>query len=70
MAELGGRGWYSFCEFLPSVPWRGPPRGSAKRKDGGPPRGIVDQGGPRKQPFYTRWSRENVYSLNERSKAA
>eukprot|EP00966_Prymnesium_polylepis_P059478 1378634-Prymnesium_polylepis.1 len=22
MAELGGRGWYAFCEFLPSVPYR------------------------------------------------
>ena len=51
MAELGGRGWYAFCEFLPTVPYRAPPRGSTPRKDGGPPRGIVDQGGPHISPF-------------------
>ena len=43
---LGGKGWYSWQKLIPFAPWRAAPRGAVPRADGGPPRGIVDQGAP------------------------
>ena len=46
-AILAERGWYpSNGVSIPYLLWRCAPRGAVARKDGGPPRGIVDQGGP------------------------
>lgn len=70
IGELAQRGWYTLGDHIPTFPFRCPGRGTVPRKDGVPRRGIVDQGGPRKQPLLTRFGREPVHSLNERSKAA
>ena len=69
LAALSKRGWYGVFEHIPMIPFRAAPRGSVPRADGGPPRGIVDQGAPRK-PFYTRFGKEAVTPLNEAAVAA
>ena len=57
------RGWNEFTSFIPFAPWRCAPRGAVARKDNGPPRGIIDQGAPRKELF-TKYSKEPIAPLN------
>jgi hypothetical protein len=61
--DLVGRGWYSTHEFIPFVPWRCAPRGAVERPGGGVPRGIVDNGGPRRE-LRTQPSGHPVESVN------
>ena len=64
--EQQRRGWYTMNDFIPFAPWRAAPRGAVPRKDGGPPRGIVDEGQPRKELSTER--SEPVVPLNEACK--
>ena len=59
------RGWYStHAAFIPFIPWRCAPRGAVPRPGGGAPRGIVDNGAPRRE--LRTWPRgERVVSVNE-----
>ena len=66
--ELRRLGWLDRSEFIPFVPWRCAPRGTVVKKDGGLPRGIVDQGAPR-VPLSCSLTDEPVQSLNEASRA-
>lgn len=70
ITSLAKRGWYGIFDWIPMIPFRAAPRGSVPRADGGPPRGIVDQNGPRKAGFVTRFSKEPVPALNPAAKAA
>jgi hypothetical protein len=78
MATLKARGWYSSSATpadargqpraarLLTSPARICPRGSVPRKDGGPPRGVAEQGHPRKEER-TRDKGRLVDSLNNSS---
>lgn len=63
------RAWYGVFEWLPCIPFRCAPRGSTPRSDGGPPRGIVDEGAPRK-PMTTKRSKQPVEAMNDAARAA
>ena len=65
--ELRQLGWLNRSEFIPFIPWRCAPRGTVVKKDGGLPRGIVDQGAPR-VPLTCSLTGEPVQSLNEASR--
>ena len=64
---LADRGWYStHVAFIPFVPWRCAPRGAVPRPGGGVPRGIVDNGAPRRELL--TWPRgDPVESVNHGS---
>ena len=64
-AELERRGWYERSNFIPFAPWRAAPRGAVPRADGGPPRGIVDEGAPRKPLVTDSKFSEPVVPLND-----
>ena len=64
-AELERRGWYERSSFIPFAPWRAAPRGAMPRSDGGPPRGIVDEGAPRKPLSTDSLFSEPVVPLND-----
>eukprot|EP00965_Chrysotila_dentata_P244143 6205790-Pleurochrysis_carterae.AAC.1 len=67
---LRARGWYAGAKgaapALPSSPVRICPRGAVPRKDGGPPRGVAEEGWPR-QETVTADNKEPVDSLNNSS---
>ena len=64
MHTLVDRGWYSTHSFIPFIPWRCAPHGAVPRPGGGVPRGIVDNGAPRRELL--TWPRgEPVVSVNE-----
>eukprot|EP00965_Chrysotila_dentata_P177039 5846894-Pleurochrysis_carterae.AAC.1 len=70
MDALRGRGWYVGSRgpvpALPTSPIRICPRGAVPCKDGGPPRGVAEEGWPR-QDTVTADIGEPVDSLNNSS---